>query len=122
MAELPDRRQRWIDWANERYPGRDDIAGAAADAALRVLDTGGTDDDAAAAARREIRKQFPEEGSRLAITDPSHAVIATQPISISAREAFKLGIFAGAGFLLLLAVVWAIVTLATLVLSPSLRP
>lgn len=104
-------RQRWLDWATQIYPGRSDIATAAADAALEALHMNGTDEDAVAAARREVRKQFPEEASRLP-PDPSRVVVVAQPISISPGQAFQLGIFAGCGFLLVVTVIGVLLSAA----------
>ncbi|SRR5258708_6516178 len=113
MQESADARQVWLDWAAQIYPGRDDIAVAAAEAALEALRMGGSSEDAVAAATREVRKQFPEEASRLP-ADPSRVVVVAQPISISPGQAFQLGIFAGCGFLFVVIVIGVLLSAAGL--------
>ena len=109
MEEADTSRQRWLQWAGAVYPGRDDIASAAAEAALEAERMGGSEEDAMAAARREVRKLFPQEASKLP-ADPSRVSPPARPISISPSQAFQFGVFAGCGFLVLLAVVDALLS------------
>jgi hypothetical protein len=96
-------RQRWLDWGAALFPGHPEIAGVATNAALDTMQQGGTPEEAAAAARREVRKQFPEEADGMvSYQRPGSPSIRPQPVSVSAGEAFKFGIFAGCGFLLVL--------------------
>ncbi|HXA42769.1 MAG TPA: hypothetical protein VNV65_07645 [Candidatus Solibacter sp.] len=122
MQESIEARQRWLDWAEQIYPGRDDIAAAAADVALETLRMGGTDDDAVGAASREVRKHFPEEASELPIARQAQGMVVTRAITVSAGEAFKVGIFGGCGFLLVVIAAWALLSAAGITFATLSRP